>query len=377
MAEVTFWISVTLILYTYFGYPAFLYLLSAFKSYPVRRGPIQPRITVIITAHNEERRIRGKIENTLELDYPIEKREIIVASDGSTDETNEIICEYKERGVILVAPSERKGKEYAQWQAIQVATGEILIFSDVATILEEDALLHIVSNFSDPTVGCVSSEDKILTGTETTAGEGFYIKYEMLLRQLESRVNSLVGLSGSFFAGRRSICQEWSTVLASDFVSVIHAVNKGYRAVTDPKSIGFYKTARSEREEFQRKVRTVVRGISVVMNHLEILNPFKYGFFSIQAISHKLLRWLVPLFMISAFVSNIFLVANYSLYKWLFAGQVVFYSLAVMGLLVKKFNQGILFKVPAFFTLVNISIAVAWIKYLSGHRAIQWQPSRR
>lgn len=336
-----------------------------------------PQISVIITAHNEERRIREKIENTLKLDYPIEKREIVVASDGSTDKTNEIVCEYKDRGVTLVAPTERKGKEYAQWQAIQVVSGEILVFSDVATILKEDALLQIVSNFHDPAVGCVSSEDEILGGAGTTGGEGFYVKYEMFLRRLESRVNSLIGLSGSFFAVRKEICKEWSTVLASDFMSVIYAVKKGYRAVADPKSVGFYKTASSERDEFQRKVRTVMRGITALMSYPEVLNPFNYGLFSLQILSHKLLRWLVPLFMVTAFWGNLFLAANHALYWWLLAGQVIFYSFALLGLLVKKLKHRNLFKVPVFFTLVNVSIAVAWIKYLSGHRSVKWEPSKR
>lgn len=377
MVEIIFWTSVGLILYTYFGYPVLLYLLSVFKNNPVRRESIRPRVTIIIAAHNEEGRIRGKIENTLSLNYPTERREIIVASDGSTDRTHEIVCEYKDRGVILVAPSERKGKEYAQWQAIQVATGEILVFSDVATLIGKDSLLHIVSNFHDPTVGCVSSEDEILTETETTAGEGFYVKYEMLLRRLESRVNSLVGLSGSFFAVRREICQEWANDMDSDFATVFRAVKKGYRAVSDSTAVGFYPLVSSLKREFQRKVRTVLRGISGLAGHMETLNPFRYGFFSIQVLSHKLLRWSVPLFMVSAFASNIFLAANFAFYRWLLAGQVVFYSLAVLGLLAEKFNRSILFKVPTFFTMVNITIAVAWIKYLSGHRALQWEPSKR
>jgi cellulose synthase/poly-beta-1,6-N-acetylglucosamine synthase-like glycosyltransferase len=377
MAEIIFWVSLSLILYAYFGYPALLYLVSAVKSNSIQKGPVQPRITIIIAAHNEERSIGGKIENTLCLDYRPEQREIIVASDGSTDRTNEIVLGYKDKGIILVAPLERKGKEHAQWQAIDVATGDILVFSDVATTLEKDALIHIASNFHDPTIGCVSSEDKILVDPKTSGGEGFYVKYEMLLRRLESKVNSVVGLSGSFFAVRRNLCREWSTILPSDFLLVIRAVKNGYRAVIDPLTVGSYKSVRSEKEEFQRKRRTVMRGIAVLMNHPEILNPFKYGFFSIQLISHKLLRWLVPLFAVCVFVSNVCLIAESPAYQVLFAGQMVFYVLAVLGLLVKPLNRNVLVKVPAFLTLVNLSITVAWIKYLFGHRAIRWEPSRR
>lgn len=377
MADVIFWTAVALIAYTYFGYPALLIFLSAFRNNPVRRGPVQPQVTLIIAAHNEEQRIRDKIENSLSLNYPLEKREIIVTSDGSTDETNGIVSAYKDKGVILVAAFPRNGKEYAQWQAIKAASGDILVFSDVAAILEKDALIKVTSNFHDPTVGCVSSEDRVLTDNELAGGEDLYVKYEMLLRQLESRVHSLVGLSGSFFAIRRELCQEWSTTLPSDFVLAVEAVNHGYRAVSDPAVIGFYKDVCSEKEELQRKIRTVMRGIAVLMSYLYILNPIKYGFFSIQVISHKLLRWFIPLFMLSAFLSNILLLSNHSFYRWIFAGQLTFYSFAMLGLVIKRLSRTTLFKIPAFFTLVNISIAVAWIRYLSGRRAVLWEPSKR
>jgi len=377
MAEVIFWGSLALTAYAYFGYPATLYLLSVFRSHPVQRGPVQPRVSMIIAAYNEEKRIREKIENSLGVDYPSDSREIIVASDGSTDKTNDIVASYKSNGVRLVALQERQGKEHAQWAAIRVATGEIMVFSDVAAILGKDALLRIASSFHDPSVGCVSGEDKVLSNTSTTDGEGFYVKYEMFLRRLESQVNSLVGLSGSFFAVRKELCRVWSFDKDSDFLTAFRAVQQGYRAVSDQTAIGFYKSVSSPKREFQRKVRTVLRGISVFMGHWEVLNPFKYGLFAFQVFSHKLLRWLVPLFMVCAFVSNLFLVSDSNMYQLLFVGQIAFYVAATLGLLVEQFRRHIVFKVPAFFTLVNASIAVAWVQYLTGHRAIQWEPSRR
>ncbi len=377
MVEAIFWISAFSILYAYFGYPAFLYFLSFFKGRPVLKERIQPYISVIIAACNEERRIRDKIENTLSLDYPTDKKEIIVASDGSTDRTNEIASEYKERGVILVAPVKRRGKEAVQWEAIQVARGEILIFSDVATTLAKDGLLQIVSNFYDPTVGCVSSEDEVLADVETSGGEGSYVQYEMFLRRLESQVNSLVGLSGSFFAVRRELCNEWSTTLPSDFTMVISSVKQGYRGVSDPLTIGFYRTVRSDKDEFQRKVRTVLRGMNALMSHPEVLNPFRYGFFSIQIFSHKLFRWLVPIFMVIAFASNLALIEKSFVYKLFLLSQLIFYMLASLGLISEKLRRNSFFKMPAFLTLANFSIAVAWIRYLRGQRAILWTPSKR
>jgi len=233
MIEIVFWVSLALIAYTYFGYPATLYLISWFRQNPVSPRSGRPTVSFIIAAYNEGDGIGEKIKNTLALDYPSEDREIIVASDGSTDNTNDIVANYKSSGVRLVALRERKGKEWAQWAAIQVATGEILVFSDVATLIEKNSLLHIVSNFQDPTIGCVSSEDRILRETSMTEGEGFYVEYEMFLRQLESQVNSLVGLSGSFFAARRKLCLDWSLDKDNDFIMAFHVVKKGYRSVTD------------------------------------------------------------------------------------------------------------------------------------------------
>ena len=167
-----------------------------------RRGDL-PDVTLVITAHNEEKRIASKIENTLALTYPRERIQIIVASDGSTDGTNAIVAGRREEGIELLALRERGGKESAQKEAVAAARGDIIVFSDVATILDPWGLERIVSGFADPTVGCVSSEDRLIGKDGRPSGEGMYVRYEMWMRRLESRVNSLVGLSGSFFAARR------------------------------------------------------------------------------------------------------------------------------------------------------------------------------
>lgn len=380
MAEVALWIALSLIIYTYFGYLLFLYIALLVKKPTVEKGSFFPNISIIITVHNEAAKIRAKIENTLSLDYPVEIREIIVASDGSTDGTNEIVKEYKNEGIILVACLQHKGKEYAQLEAITIAKGEILIFSDVGTILETDALLHMVSNFHDPTVGCVSSEDRVLVDrakAEQPAGEDLYVRYEMLLRRLESRVHSLVGLSGSFFAVRRALSHDWPIMLPSDFRVAIQAVKQGYRAIAEPASIGTYKAVSSQQQEFERKVRTVMRGIAVLMKYPEIMNPFHYGIFAIQIISHKLFRWLMPLFMACALASNLYLLAQSSFYLYLGISQLMFYSLATSAIRVQSLNQSFLFKLPGFLILVNICIALAWFNYIVGRRIILWRPSNR
>ena len=232
--KIVFWISVSFIFYAYFGYPCILYILSLFRHREVKRDlAYSPQVSFIVTVHNEEQRIREKIKNTLELDYPDDKLEIIFASDASTDGTDSIIESYKQ--LKLVRAPERKGKEYAQKCAVDQASGEILVFTDVATMLDKDGLRQIVANFSDDTVGCVSSEDKFIDSDGQISGEGAYVKYEMFLRNLESRVNTLVGLSGSFFAARRAVCLNWVTDLQSDFNTLLNSVKLGLRGVSDPE----------------------------------------------------------------------------------------------------------------------------------------------
>ena len=228
--------------------------LSLIKSRPLKKGDVTPSVSFIVTAHNEEARIREKLENTMGFDYPRHRFEVIVASDCSTDETDAIVRTYESRGVRLVRAPQRNGKkEAAQMLAVQAASGEILIFSDVATILGSDAIRNIVKNFGDPTVGCVSSVDKIIDAAGNVSGEGAYIRYEMFLRDLETRANTLVGLSGSFFAARRNVCQNWQPELQSDFNTLLNAIQSGLRGVSDPDSIGYYRTINNEAKEYDRE----------------------------------------------------------------------------------------------------------------------------
>ena len=366
-----------LIVYAYLGYPASLFLAGFFRNRDVKKASVFPYVTIIITAYNEEEKIQQKLENTLSLEYPKDKLQIIVASDGSTDRTNEITMCYQQKGVDLLEIVDRKGKENAQKEAVKCAKGEVIVFTDVATLLDTSGLKQIVSNFADPSVGCVSSEDRLLGKDGKPCGEGLYIRYEMWLRRLESKVNSLVGLSGSFFATRKEVCQDFSGELQSDFRTVLNSVKMGLRGVSDPQAIGYYRDVSEEEREFNRKVRTVLRGLTVFFRHLEFLNGLKYGFFSYQYFCHKLLRWLVPVFLFIALVSNLILAWKSSLFFSMFLVQLVFYSSAIFGWKRKDLTSRTLLKIPMYFIIVNASIFVAWWKYLKGERVIMWAPSER
>ncbi len=372
-----FWGSVIGVVYTYFGYPAVLYLISLFrKPKEVHCDKVShPKVTLIITAHNEGKRIERKIQNTLEINYTRDKLEVLVASDASTDATDEIVSQYISKGIGLVRTPQRRGKEFAQKCAIEKATGEIIVFSDVATMIEQDGISKIVSNFADPTIGCVSSEDRFIDEKGNVSGEGAYVRYEMWLRSLETRVNSVVGLSGSFFAARAEVCRDWPTNIPSDFNTLLNSIRLRLRGVSDPGSIGIYTNIKDEDKEFDRKVRTITRGISAFMDNVELMNPFRFGFFSWQLFSHKLMRWLAPWFLILAIFGHLGLAIRCRFYRALLIPHAGFYALAALSSLLPSSRAFV--RIPFYFIQVNRAIAMAWIKFMKGERFVTWTPSTR
>ena len=378
MLETVFFGSILLVFYAYFGYALSLLIMSMFKKKVVKKAPHFPEATLIITAYNEEKRIREKLENTLAVDYPKDKLQILVTSDGSTDKTHDIVKGFEKDGVELLVIKDRGGKENAQKEAVKHARGKIIIFSDVATELDPEGIKEVVANFADPSVGCISSEDRLIGKNGKPCGEGVYVCYEMWLRRLESRVNSLVGLSGSFFAARKDVCRDFSGEMQSDFRTLLNSKRLGYRGVSDPSAIGYYLDIAEGDKEFERKIRTVIRGLTVFFNNLEFLNPIKYGFFSYQYFCHKLLRWMVPFFLLTAFVTNGVLAMDFSGYYYLFLFHSLFYALGLWGMQAKSFSGNrLLIKIPMYFLTVNAAIVVGWWRYLKGQRMVMWTPSAR
>jgi glycosyltransferase involved in cell wall biosynthesis len=368
--------SIALIIFAYFGYPISLLFIGIANKKLVKKKSCFPDVTIIITAYNEEKRIKEKLDNTLSLDYPRGKLQILVASDGSRDRTNAIVEDYEKDTIELIAIKERRGKENAQKEAITRARGDVLVFTDVATKLDPGGLKQIVSNFVDPSIGCVSSEDQVIGKDGKPTGEGLYVRYEMWLRRLESKVNSLVGLSGSFFAARKGVCRDFSDEMQSDFRTLLNSMKLGLRGISDPKAVGYYLDVSDEKREFDRKVRTVLRGLTVFFRNLEFLNPFHYGIFSYQYFCHKFLRWSVPIMLAIAFFSNLLLAGKGLLFLALFIGQLGFYGLAVWGWKKGVASANVMMKIPMYFLTVNASILVAWWRYLKGQRLLMWTPSR-
>ena len=377
MLDAIFISSIFFIFYSYIGYPLSLILLGWINRKEVMKGELITDVTIIITAYNEEKRIRQKIENTLAIEYPQERLQIVIVSDGSTDATNDIVNGYGNSKIQLLALKNRTGKENAQKEALKFVHGEIVVFTDIATMIEPSGIRKIVSNFTDPTIGCVSSEDRFLGRGGAPSGEGFYVRYEMMLRRLESRVNSLVGLSGSFFAARKTVVQDFQGDMQSDFRTLLNSVKLGLRGVSDPEVTGSYLDVSDPDREFDRKIRTILRGLTVYFRHMEFLNVFKYGVFSYQYFCHKLLRWLVPFLLVSAFVANLFLSKASNTYFVLLTVQLVFYGIGILGWLSKKYRSINIIKIPFYFLTVNMSILIAWWRYLRRERIVMWTPSER
>ena len=363
--------------YSYFIYPVLLKLLPSRKMVAHSVSEELPSLSLIITAHNEAERIREKLENTLQIDYPSDLLEIIVASDFSTDETDVIVESYAELGIRLVRADQRKGKEYAQLCAIKASNGKILVFSDVATQIPVDALRLLASRFSDQKVGALSSEDQFVSNDGSIVGEGAYVKYEMWLRRLESDHAGLVGLSGSFFAARRAVCENWDIYAPSDFNTALNSAKHGLVAITSPDVIGMYKDVKDPGLEYRRKIRTVIRGITAIARHPEVLNPFRLGMFAFQVWSHKIMRWGVPWFMAIFLLLTLMLQGQGLLYTVALAAQLAFYALALVGWLFSGLRETTLVKIIFFFVQTNLALAQATVLFVFGKRMTVWTPSKR
>ena len=377
--EILFYTIGILCIYSYFLYPLILKLIPVRKKIEgiLLEDVTQPRLSLIITAHNEEARIQEKLENTLKIDYPSQLLEVIVASDCSSDNTDNIVESYADKDIRLVRADERKGKEYAQLCAIKASSGDILVFSDVATKIPADAFRLLANYFSDNRIGAVSSEDQFISNDGKVVGEGAYVKYEMWLRRQESARAGLVGLSGSFFAARREVCKEWDIYCPSDFNTGLNCAKTGLVAITCPDVVGIYKDVKDPGLEYRRKMRTVIRGITAIVRHPEVLNPFSMGLFAFQVWSHKIMRWGVPWFMLAFAIITLIQLGQGSIYTAALIAQLGFYALAIAGWLSLQARENVAVRIIFFFVQTNLALAQATVMFLTGKRMTVWTPSQR
>lgn len=371
--KIIFWIFLALICYTIVGYKFLLKSMLLFRKNVWQKKEYYPKLSFIVTFFNEQQRIKEKIENCLAIEYPENKIEFIFISDGSDDGSDDIVAQYSDR-VYYFRSHFRIGKESCQKLALDRANGEIIVFSDTGVIIDPDSLTTMMMNFSDQRIGAVSSTDKILN---EGYGESDYVVYEMDLRKLESQVNSVVGLSGSFFAVRKEICDNWkSSIQDSDFHLLLNAIRKGYVGIVDDNVRGYYYRLNNDRNEFHRRCRTVLRGITTFFYNLDMLNVFKYGFFSVQLISHKLFRWLIPFWIGGMYVSLFFIINESEIYRIIFSLFSVLLGCTGVGFIFKRLRRFQFFRLLYYQGLSHIAILSSWLTFLLGKRIKIWQPGQ-
>jgi cellulose synthase/poly-beta-1,6-N-acetylglucosamine synthase-like glycosyltransferase len=378
--EGLFWVSAIFVFYTYFGYPILLWILTLFTKKEHEPEDNLPSVSMIICAFNEEKRIRKKIENCFGIQYPPEKLEIIIISDASTDGTDRIIQSYADDRLHFLRQEARQGKTKAQNAAIAAGKGEILVFSDVSTLLDSEAIRLLVSNFAESSVGLVSGEDwwyAECAETYVSECQSLYVRYEMLLRRLEAKLGSMVNASGCFYGVRGNLISELPDGTVDDLAVPFMVIRKGFRVSVDPRAVARVPKTASAEKEYGRRIRIVIGGLSSLFKNLDLLNPWKYKYVSFELISHKLFRWLVPIFLAGAFWSNVWLMKKHSFYILTMLGQIIFYILGWAGYR-RRNEEGSLraLSIPYFFCSSNLSIVTAWIRFLKGERKEIWEPSR-
>lgn len=369
-----------LIVYVYFGYPLLVFLVSVLFPKSVNQSEIEPCVTVLITAFNEEAALREKLENTLLIEYPSEKIDILVASDGSTDGTDAIVREFSARGVRLFRQEGRVGKTMTQNNAVERAVGEIILFSDATTLYNEDVFRQLLPAFADKSVGCVAGRLVYLDEESTTVGKGArsYWNYETFLKSSESRACSLIGASGCLYAIRKSAYEPMYPEACSDFLICTNIYRKGLRSVFAPNAVCYEHTNRKSTDELRMRIRVISQTFTDLWRNRDMLNPLKSGFFAVEMVSHKVLRYAVPFILLALFTSNIILSGSSVFYASALTVQILFYVMAFVGWMLERMGKRMsLLAMPLYFVLANLASFLGFYKFLRGETYTRWEPIRQ
>ncbi len=364
---------------TYALYPIAIYFISRFYSFKVDKKDYYPFVSIIISAYNEEKHIEEKITNTLSLDYPKDKLEIIIGSDGSSDKTVELAEKYSAHGIKLIDFKVNRGKTIVQNECVTASKGEILIFMDAASLLNKDAIRKIVQNFADSRIGCVAGCLRFVN-TETnltTESQGIYWKYELKIRELESHLGCLIGVDGPLYAIKRENYVQLRGNIISDLLSPLLVLAAGKMVVLEKEAlVNEYPTQKSG-EELNTRRRITLRALVGLTAHAELLNPFKYPTLALQIFFHKLLRWFVGPLVIVNILSCWFLSDN-TFFAIILVGYMLFFAVAILGLIIGRF--GIRWRavtIPYYFTLVNLAATLGIIDFIRRKQAVSWTPVRK
>jgi poly-beta-1,6-N-acetyl-D-glucosamine synthase len=387
--KLIFWTSFFVVFYSYIGYGLLMILLVSlkrvFRKNKVKVAPEKdlPPLAVVIAAYNEEEYITQKIENTLALDYPRDKLEIVFVTDGSTDKTPDLVRQYP--GIIIYHQSERKGKVAAINRILPFVKSPLILFCDANTFLNKNCATEIVKHYIDPRVGGVAGEKKIFQtvgDSAAAAGEGLYWKYESFLKKLDSDFYTTVGAAGELFSVRKELIEEVPEgTIIEDFVQSLSICRKGFVVRYEPNAYAKETASASIREEMKRKVRICAGAFQAMVLLKELFNVFKYPIVSFQFISHRILRWtLCPIALVLLLVSNflIVLTGGNLFYQIMLFLQVIFYGMAIAGWIFanKDIRVKILY-IPFYFVFMNAAVFIGFGRYIRKKQTVVWDKAAR
>jgi cellulose synthase/poly-beta-1,6-N-acetylglucosamine synthase-like glycosyltransferase len=386
--EIIFFLFLFLVFYTYIGYGVLLVIMVNLKklfvpAVKIKNDIYEPFVTLFVAAYNEEKYILEKVQNLLDLDYPKEKIQLLFVTDGSNDKSVELLK--NNPNVLLIHQPERFGKVDAINRGMKYVEHPIVIYSDANAMLNSGAIKEIVKHFKDPLVGCVAGEKRIVskdTDQASGAGEGIYWKYESLLKQLDYQLFSATGAAGELFSIRTSLHQKVEIdTLLDDFIISMRIVERGFKIAYEPKAYATESSCFSIQEEMKRKIRISAGGLQSIARLYKLLNIFKYGIFSIQYISHRVLRWTItPIALLLLFPLNILLIQqNHNvIYLFSFYFQLLFYSLALLGWYMenRKLKLKFLF-IPFYFFFMNYCVFRGFIRFMKNDQTVLWEKALR
>ena len=386
MTELLFWAGIAVVIYTYLGYPVLITLLTLGKKgyKPTEESEnFEPSVTLIISAWNEADWIRQKAQNTRDIDYPKDKIQVIFMTDGSDDGTAEILQQEFPEFETYHKPG-RSGKIAAMERGVTFAKNPILIFSDANTILNTEVVRNIVKHYADPNIGGVAGEKRIImeeAEAASGAGEGIYWKYESYLKDRDYAFHTVVGAAGELFSVRRDLFENVEPdTLLDDFIISLRVAGKGYRVAYAPDAYASERPSADTEAEMTRKVRISAGGIQSIVRLRELLNPFGRMKLWFQYVSHRVLRWtLAPLMLLVILVTNAVLaIEGNVIYIGLFALQIAFYAASIFGYMLekKKIKLKVLF-VPFYFSMMNVSVYLGFLRYIRGKQSVNWARAKR
>lgn len=381
VAELVFWLAGGVVLYAYAGYALLVALLAKVRPRVARAGSDAPSVSLIIPAYNEAAWMAAKLENSLALDYPRDRLDILVISSGSDDGTELVSQGYAPAGVRTIVQPERAGKEAAMQEAARHARGEILVFTDANAMLNRDAIRLMVRWFADPEVGCVAGEKRVSSGEgeSSAAGEGAYWRYESRLKRLDSTVGSTMGAAGELCAIRAALmtARERDNII-EDFVLSMRVVEARYRIVHEPGAVATEEASARFEDVFERRARIAAGGFQSIWRLRALLNP-RRGIVWWQYVSHRVLRWaLVPFLLPVLLLFNWRLASTGPIYRVMLLAQVIFYGAAVAGWWLRRHPLGRtrFIALPFFFSAANAAVLVGCARLVSGRQTVLWKRTR-